>query len=538
MSKSKRRLLGHYVALTGALLGITASTSCVVPATAMGVLTPHPLVKVHVPAHTIRKTTPVPSSFTRRASSSIKRDNGSKRAVSTKVSSKRGKNAKTAPVKKPVVASKPLQPQEFAEKMAAHEIAPGVTHKYFRGPLTINLLDIDLMKAPVKVQPTLAGDSFNRLKDVADHAKECNAIAAINANYFKRNGVPLGTLIIDGEWISGPLYDRVAMGITREGRVRIDRVSFGGMLTSNNPDVPQAWVNSINSPRRHGMHMVAYTRRWGPKVHMDYEGSLVALDAQGYVVDKSLQDITIPYGGYVLSDCKDSSIAKLQRGDHVNLSWRTTPNWDDVAEAVSGGPMLIRDGKLYLDLKDENFRRAWTGSQIKARTVAGVTANNHLLLATIEGPHTLWDIAKFLQKMGAVDALNLDGGGSTTMVINGSTVTRNANASQRRVASSLAVLDLRKTNAPIISRNVIVHPAAPQPTAETSILGGADNVVPVVREQSLQLDPGVNISGPLSTRVAPAESQAPAAIPDATPPASVEIERPAHKKHRLFGLFK
>ena len=107
--------------------------------------------------------------------------------------------------------------------------------------------------------------------------------------------------------------------------------------------------------------------------------------------------------------------------------------------------MLVKDGSLFVDLKDENFRKAWTGSQIRARTAIGVTSNNHLLLTTVEGPHTLWDVAKFLHKLGAVDAMNLDGGGSTTMVVHGSTVTRNANASQRRVASSIVVIDLRKS---------------------------------------------------------------------------------------------
>ncbi|MGL1558192.1 hypothetical protein ACSTIJ_23580, partial [Vibrio parahaemolyticus] len=87
-------------------------------------------------------------------------------------------------------------------------------HKFFRGPLSIHLIDVDMNVAPVKVQPTLAGDQFNQLKDVAAHARDINAIAAINSNYFKSNGTPLGTLIINGEWIAGPLNNRVSMGIT------------------------------------------------------------------------------------------------------------------------------------------------------------------------------------------------------------------------------------------------------------------------------------------------------------------------------------
>src|SRR5262249_55606462 len=155
-------------------------------------------------------------------------------------------------------------------------------------------------------------------------------------------------------------------------------------------------------------------------------GCLVSVDATGRVVDKQEKSIFVPYGGYVLSDSRTGEISKLQRGDTLSVSWHTRPDtWKDVAQAVSGGPMLVKDGQLYVDLNDEKFRKSWTGSQIVARTAIGVTGQNHLILVTVEGPHTLWDMSKFMKALGAVDAMNLDGGGSTTMVINGVTVTRN-----------------------------------------------------------------------------------------------------------------
>jgi uncharacterized protein YigE (DUF2233 family) len=358
------------------------------------------------------------------------------------LTAKQLQQAKLAAAKR-AQASKAIPPQNSTDDLVSVPVAPGVVHRYCRSPLNIHILDIDMARAPVKVQPYLAGEQFDRLRDVEDHARECKAIAAINANYFKKDGTPLGTLIIDGEWVAGPIYDRVSLGISRTGVVKIDRVSLNGVLTSNNPNASRLWVNNINQPRRTGCHLVAYTRRWGPSVHMDYAGCLVAVNAQGEVMDKSTTAMGIPYGGYVLSDSKDSAIDNFERGDKLQITWQTKPgDWQDVVEAVSGGPMLIKDGNLFLDLKDENFKKGWTGSQIRARTVVGVTRDNHLLLATIEGPHTLWDCAKFLHKLGAVDAMNLDGGGSTTMVVNGQRVTGCSH--QRRVAASIVVLDMRK----------------------------------------------------------------------------------------------
>lgn len=436
-------------------------------AESLGMITPHVFrgVSPHVVPHR------VPSRIPARRFAPTPVRSSQTPALSKKAAAK----AKAAAARKkaaPKPANHPIQPQKFTDSMSSETLAPGVIHRFVRGPLSIHLLDIDMRTAPVKVQPTLAGDSFNQLKDVAAHARENNAIAAINANYFKTNGTPLGTLIINGEWIAGPLYDRVSMGITDNGQVKIDRVSLRGTLSTDNPEVPSLFCNTINQPRRHGSRLVVYTRRWGSFVHMPYEGCLVAVNAQGEVQDKSLNDMTIPYGGYVLSDSKTSEISRLNVGDKVDLSWHTGPNdWHDVVQAVSGGPMLIKDGRLFLDLKAENFRKGWTGAQIHARTAAGVTADNHLLLATIEGPHTLWDVAKFLHKLGAVDAMNLDGGGSTTMVVHGNTVTRNANSHQRHVASSIAVVDMRtaiQNNLNHLSTETAEPPEAPAIKQETT----------------------------------------------------------------------
>jgi exopolysaccharide biosynthesis protein len=339
----------------------------------------------------------------------------------------------------------PIPPQAFIDKLSSRTLAPGVVYKYYHGALNINVIDVDMMTAKVQVKPVLAGDSFNQLADVRDHAEKINAIAAVNANYFKKDGTPLGTLIENGQWVAGPLNDRVSLGISRCGFVRIDRVDLNGLMETSNVAVPSIWVNNINQPRRHGAHLIVYTPRWGRSVHMPYAGSLVAVNNQGEVLDKGTTYMSIPNGGFVLSDSKDAAISKLERGDLVHISWQSHPDdWSDVVQAVSGGPTLIKNGNLFLDMADEGFHNNWAGSQIHARTAVGVTLYNHLLLTTVEGPHTLYDLAKFLYGLGAVEAMNLDGGGSTTMVVNGVAVTRNGNVHERRVASALAIIDASK----------------------------------------------------------------------------------------------
>ncbi|MBN9396128.1 MAG: phosphodiester glycosidase family protein [Candidatus Melainabacteria bacterium] len=357
------------------------------------------------------------------------------------------KQIKNKPIKKQPTNSKPAQFYNV-KNTTGRQLAPGVTYKVIKNKMRINLIDIDMSRSPVQMRPIIPSYNFGSLKDVRDHSRDSGAIAAINANYFKKDGVPLGTVMIDGEWVSGPLYDRVALGFTRGGYARIARLGLHGVLHTSIPGHETIWINNINQPRRTGSRCILYTRRWGAKVSLPYDGTLIAIDAQGRVVDKALKQIAIPYGGMVVADSKRSAIGALSVGDQVKATWQTTPgNWQNIHQAISGGPILIQNGKIAFDLKSEHFPSNWTGSQITRRTACGITADDHLLMATFEGPHTLYDVAKFFVSQNCIEAMNLDGGGSTTMVVEGNTVTANASAAQRHVAVALGVFKAERAQA-------------------------------------------------------------------------------------------
>lgn len=474
------------------------STSCIDRAYAVGVAVPGVTVAPSRPAATgVRRVKAVPAARPR-VGVAGRKVQGRYSAVLLK---------KKAPAARPAVARKP---QEYLEEMAERTLAPGVVHKVYRGGLYINMIDIDLAASDFEVRPVMAGEHFDRLDEVKDQAQKVQALAAVNANYFKRDGVPLGTLVIDGEWIAGPIFDRISMGITKDGQVLMDKLQLHGTIETSNLDVPKIWVNNVNQPRRHGAKLIAYTRRWGPMVRMAYAGTLVAVDADGKVVAKTTTTMGIPYGGFVLSDSKESPIAHLNVGDQVQMKWHPNPSgWANVAQAVSGGPVLIKNGKLFVDLKGENFRKSWSGAGIKARTVLGVTADKHLLLVTCEGPHTLWDLAKFLQKAGAVDAMNLDGGGSTTMVIGGNTVTRNRSTFERRVASSLAIIPSGKVVASANRPEEFYHPDS-KTLVDFSVQSPVQTVEALPQNYELLNDPQ-----PETTSVAAAP--VPAAPPEVEP---------------------
>jgi uncharacterized protein YigE (DUF2233 family) len=361
------------------------------------------------------------------------------RAVKTRGSRSRKVVAHTTPKH---IAPRVLLPQQYLDSLNKLTLKPGVVYKNHKGGLNLNIVEVDMKRADVKVRPFLASETFDKLKNVEQHARESGALVAVNANYFKKDGTPLGTIKVDDEWVSGSLFNRVAMGITRDNDLKFARVNLHGILETSNPKVPRLWVNNMNQPRRSGVRLIMYTRRWGNSVSLPYDGRLVAVSSKGEVLDTNTRALAIPYGGYVLTDKKESELAHLRRGDFVNLDWETEPKgWNQVTHAVSGGPTLIKGGQLFVGLKDEKFKGNWTSAKITRRTACGVTADRRLILITVEGPHTLWDLAKTMQKLGCIEAMNLDGGGSTTMVVAGNTVTGNDTAEQRKVAATICVME-------------------------------------------------------------------------------------------------
>ena len=133
-------------------------------------------------------------------------------------------------------------------------------------------------------------------------------------------------------------------------------------------------------------------------------------------------------------------------------------------------------------------------------------------------------MAKFLRGLGAVDALNLDGGGSTTMVVAGRTVTRNANAAQRHVAASIVVLDMRTSAATANRgpRSVFGYPeegtVGAQVAAPTAPINDADNAAgSTVQIEGITAPPAQTVD--VDTKITPAQ-----------------VEPAPKKKKHFFGL--
>ncbi len=320
--------------------------------------------------------------------------------------------------------------KEKYPKALITDVAEGIMHikmtKYYSGrPVRINVVEVDMMLAKdFELTPVLASDStLKSRKTISTIAKNYDALVALNGTYFKpQTGVPLGTLMINEKLYTGPIYDRVAMGIFDDG-FDIARVQLNASISGSGKTVK---VDNINQPRMLSTHVLVYTPEWGkyspaaPK----YGVGLQVIDNK--ITKASANAIEIPKDGYVISGPKSILYAFLDKKD-AKLSIKTTPEWRDVKHIISGGPYLVRDGEVYVDMTAQKLGAI--GGR-NPRSAIGYTAENNLILVAVDGREgssigmTLMELANFMKAAGCIGAINLDGGGSTVMYVNGHVVNK------------------------------------------------------------------------------------------------------------------
>lgn len=313
------------------------------------------------------------------------------------------------------------------------------------GPNVVNYLEIDLWR-PIEVKLALAQNRVFGSEHVSTLGQRLGAIAAINGAFFASNGRPLGVLMIDGELISEPYANRTALGLG-PGLVLMEQVAFKGELLQADGQV-LAMIAGLNRPRLQD-ELLVYTKHYGTKTNTNSHGYEVTV-VDGVVTAVEMGNSTIPPGGIVLSahGVQRQFLTDLKVGDVLRVNLELTPNWPDlgITQIIGGGPRLVRDGKLAVNGEAERFQADVLNGRAP-RTAIGITADQKLLLVTVNGrqPHisagmTLSELGNLLIDLGAEQAMNLDGGGSTTMVIRNLVLNLPSDGKERPVSNGIVVI--------------------------------------------------------------------------------------------------
>lgn len=320
-------------------------------------------------------------------------------------------------------------------------VVKGVSHRQIlqqtaRGPLFINVLEIDPKTPNLEIRPVLANGRMGAKSRVKDMVTSYRALAGINASFFKPDaGIPLGAMILGDELVAGPLYQRVTFGMDQNNQAHMERLDLKGYVgfKVSSADAPDSFqtikipIHNVNQPRVSAGQAVLYTDRWGSKAPEVPKNGLQVLLVNGRVAQVSFDTpLEIPRRGQVLSGSFAAEgmaqLAALRSDTAVETVFYTIPDWSGMKHAISGGPYLLKNGNVFVDLKEQKFSHGL--GTYEPRSAIGIKPNGRLLLVTVDGRQkglsvgiSLTELAHLMREMGAIEAMNLDGGSSTQMVV-------------------------------------------------------------------------------------------------------------------------
>lgn len=315
------------------------------------------------------------------------------------------------------------------------------------------------------------------------------AVGAVNAAFFDMaNGLPIGMVVTDG--ILRANGGGTVVGIEQDGTVKIGEPTLEVRARFGTEDI----LLHYNQLMVKENGIVLYSRDYDSKTKSKVKGYHVILQAdrsqltlsdrvEAKVVDivENTKSCPIPKGGFVLSLAENSPIEKFQtairslrKGDSVTLTTGIDSDWQNVAYAVGGGDMLVENGVPQSGfLLDSAEHRA-------ARTAVGIQANGNVVVYAIDKSSTsagmtLPELAAHMAEMGCVRAVNLDGGGSTTVGITRPgerdflTVNEPADGQQRPCANFLFFVRPTTSAGPAVRLHVYPYEAAMLPGGQLDL---------------------------------------------------------------------
>lgn len=273
-------------------------------------------------------------------------------------------------------------------------------------------------------------------------AAQSSAVAAINAGYFNRNNrLPLGAIRRDNQWLSGPILNRGAIAWDNSGQFYLGRLTLQETLIApNNQKLPILFLNSgyVQSG------IARYTPTWGPSYTPLTDNEIILVVQTDRVTNQlpggkaNEAAIPIPRDGYLVTfrASAAASASQLPIGTAVSISNSTnSAEFNRYPHIMGAGPLLIQNNQIVLNAASEQFSKAFI-TQRAIRSAICTTANNSLIIAAVHnragglGP-TLAEHAQIMNRLGCVNALNLDGGSSTSLYLGGQLLDRSPNTAAR-----------------------------------------------------------------------------------------------------------
>ncbi|MDZ7374925.1 MAG: phosphodiester glycosidase family protein [candidate division KSB1 bacterium] len=346
------------------------------------------------------------------------------------------------------------------------QVAPGLRYRWWvdpAGPWAIHVLEVDL-RHEVSLVTAKALDLINgreTVRSIAERARRSGlrVLAAVNGDFFTESGEPVGIQICRGIPLRNPTH-RSALVITEARKAFITPLAVRMVLVNRRGDSLQIsrlnhrpLTDELSLFNRFAGGELIFHRPVAALRCILVDSLRVGTAARLVSVDLDSSAETVVFGGKQLlfaarGKAKRQLVSLFPPGDTFRAVIQLRPDLGSpVVEAIGGLPRLVRDGRVSIEVEREG------GSGFRdirhPRTAVGVSQDGYrVFLVVVDGRQegysvgmTLGELAELTIRLGCYDALNLDGGGSSTMLVDGKVVNRPSDpVGERPVANALLVV--------------------------------------------------------------------------------------------------
>ena len=354
-----------------------------------------------------------------------------------------------------------------------------VTRTIDNQPVRMNLLRLDLKK--VRLDVVHAMDAAIGTETVSSIATRHNAVAAINAGFFRLDnsiwaGDPAGLFFAEHRLLSESNNGRIALVIRGDDIDQAIDFRFlnlnAEIQTASSTKAAHSMVSisGINRERKPD-EVILYTPEFHRRTLTANAGVEIIVEQNRVIsVSSGTGNNLIPQRGFVISasgtkqkevfdvlkvgNRVDVVYSEMRSGSataKVNGNGRIVPVTSEAEYIVAGVPQLIKDGKIDITWQEEKTTKSFVETR-HPRTAVAKLKDGKFLMITVDGRSessggiSLYDLAAYLLELGATDAMNLDGGGSTTMFLDGKVVNHPSDKEGERKVSDAILVTLRKKN--------------------------------------------------------------------------------------------
>ena len=330
----------------------------------------------------------------------------------------------------------------------SEELAPGVVHTYLQDEINGQQIQAHVVaispQAKFELRPFSAAGTYNGRGLLTQMAGRYGARIAINASYFDGSGWVIGVNKDRGQLMSVDSTPRSAYVDTGDKRCFVKDVAYQGFVQL--PSGQQLGLKGMNRERITN-DVVLYNEYYASSTKTNQWGIEVKLLGQQVIDVSTAGNMSIEPGPRVISahGAAKDALSQVRVGDYLGIQESLNSDLADSAKIlIGGGPLLLEDGRVNVRTAEEYIAPDIAHGRAP-RTALGLKKDGTLLLLVVDGRSklskglTLEELAIYFLRLGAKDALNLDGGGSSIMVIDSKAVNHPSDGRERPVSTGVGV---------------------------------------------------------------------------------------------------